>query len=50
MLNDVYVNLYIAQDRGKPIIDDEFLRIGDNLKRIVFTATAGAGKSMLMRY
>jgi predicted NACHT family NTPase len=50
-LKDVYVNLYIAKDshnnKSVNIRDDDFLRIGGDLKRIVFTATAGAGKSML---
>lgn len=53
-LKDVYVNLYVAKDRHNNervnIRDDDFLRIGGDLKRIVLAATAGAGKSMLMRY
>jgi len=53
-LKDVYVNLYLDKDKcnnkSVSIIDDDFLRIGGDIKRIVFTATAGAGKSMLMRY
>ena len=49
-LEDLYVNLYLTQDRRNNIRDDDFLQIGSDLKRIVFTATAGAGKSMLMRY
>ena len=53
-LKDVYVNLYVSKDRHNDkrnnVRDDDFLRIGGDLKRIVFTATAGAGKSMLMRY
>jgi hypothetical protein len=32
------------------IRDDDFLEIAFNLKRVVFTGTAGAGKSMLMKY
>src|SRR3984893_16468960 len=50
---DVYVNLYVAKymhnEKSINIRDDDFLRIGRGLKRIVFTATAGAEKSMLMR-
>jgi predicted NACHT family NTPase len=49
MLSDVYVNLYLSYERGN-IRDEDFLSVGSALKRIIFTATAGAGKSMLMRY
>jgi predicted NACHT family NTPase len=49
MLNDVYVNLYASYERGN-IRDEDFLSVGSALKRIIFTATAGAGKSMVMRY
>ena len=54
LLTDVYVNLYLSQEKPNKshdvIRDDDFLQLGGDLKRIVFTATAGAGKSMLMRY
>ena len=50
VLNEVYVNRYLSQDKRNNTRDEDFLRVGSDLKRIIFAATAGAGKSMLMRY
>lgn len=48
-LLDIYVNLFLAS--GKIAArDDDFLKDIGKYKDVVFTATAGAGKSMLMRY
>jgi hypothetical protein len=60
-LEDIYINLYVKEDVGilsnrkRPRAaaikrDDDLLEIGFSSKRIVFTATAGAGKSQLMKY
>ena len=53
---DIYVNLYLEQAKlkgkknEKRIRDEDFIKLAPKDKRIIFTATAGAGKSMLMRY
>ena len=48
-LLDIYVNLFLAS--GKTAArDEDFLKDIRNYKNVIFTATAGAGKSMLMRY
>lgn len=50
---DIYVNLKVCENRnlnGVSLRDDDFLRISQDTHNIVFTATAGAGKSMLMRH
>jgi hypothetical protein len=49
-IRDVYVNLHVSQPGIDPIRDDDFVDIGKCTRRTIFTATAGAGKSMLMRY
>lgn len=53
-LLDIYVNLHLAlpgeEDEEKRIRDDDFLTRINDWKNVVFYATAGAGKSMLMRY
>lgn len=53
-LLDIYVNLKLAppseEQDEKRIRDDDFLARINSWKNIVFSATAGAGKSMLMRY
>ena len=60
-LADIYINLYVAEPKGlsphrfnsrqlKLHRDDDLIDLGFKLKRIIFTATADAGKSMLMKY
>lgn len=49
-LKDIYVNLRVKQERGAPIRDEDFLDLSFSRGAVIFTATAGAGKSMLMRY
>jgi hypothetical protein len=60
-LQDIYINLYIHANliRSGPariatqsalIRDDDLIVETENKKRIVITGTAGAGKSMLMKY
>ncbi|MGJ4900658.1 NACHT domain-containing protein [Bradyrhizobium sp. HKCCYLS2058] len=44
-----YVNLYVANP-VKAHRDEDFLREISKVKRVLFTAIAGSGKSMLMRY
>jgi hypothetical protein len=46
---DIYVNLHLAQN-GRALRDDDFLNQISRLRNVLFAATAGAGKSMLMRY
>jgi hypothetical protein len=46
---DLYVNLFLASG-NTAARDEDFLKSIDRYRAIVFTATAGAGKSMLMRY
>lgn len=48
-LEDVYVNLYLSSG-NKKYRDDDFINENRSHKNFVFCATAGAGKSMLMRY
>lgn len=45
----LYVNLYVQNDKSVAR-DDDFLAGISRLKNVFFTASAGAGKSMLMRY
>ena len=52
---DIYVNMYIYRDNKYSaekikIKDDDILQYLPEKKRIVYSATAGAGKSMLLRY
>ncbi len=54
-LLSIYVNLWLspaAKQRQKPkrLRDEDFLTQINEYRSVVFTATAGAGKSMLMRY
>jgi hypothetical protein len=48
-LNDLYVNLFVAREK-QAHRDEDFLTEMARYKNVLFTATAGAGKSMLMRY
>jgi predicted NACHT family NTPase len=48
-LQDIYVNLFLASG-DTAARDEDFLKYIDRYRAVVFTATAGAGKSMLMRY
>jgi hypothetical protein len=48
-LPDLYVNLYVTSG-PKRLRDDDLLEAGEKLNRFVFLATAGSGKTMLMRY
>ena len=48
-LKDIYVNLLLASGR-KAFRDEDFLEGVKVYRSVIFTATAGAGKSMLMRY
>jgi len=45
----LYVNLYLARP-GSAHRDEDFLKDIEKYKTVLFTATAGSGKSMLMRY
>lgn len=45
----LYVNLYVQREE-KLYRDEDFLREAGNFRNVLFTATAGSGKSMLMRY
>lgn len=48
-LLDIYVNLFLSS--GKTVArDEDFLRDMRKYQKVIFAATAGAGKSMLMRY
>lgn len=49
LLKDIYVNLYLAAG-PKAFRDEDFLTSITKYRHVIFTATAGAGKSMLMRY
>jgi predicted NACHT family NTPase len=48
-LLDLYVNLNLA-GANQAHRDEDFLKEIDRYKNVLFAATAGAGKSMLMRY
>jgi hypothetical protein len=47
--SSLYVNLYVARP-GFAHRDEDFLKEIERYKSVLFTATAGSGKSMLMRY
>jgi predicted NACHT family NTPase len=51
-LTALYVNLFVASPERaeRPHRDEDFLQKIRDYKSVLFTATAGAGKSMLMRY
>ncbi len=50
-LLDIYVNLHLASENPiRAHRDEDFLREINKYQNVLFTATAGAGKSMLMRY
>src|ERR1700729_4181627 len=51
-LLSIYVNLHLALARkgSDALRDDDFINQISKYKCVMFTATAGAGKSMLMRY
>ena len=46
---DLYVNLQLRSGH-KTVRDEDILRLSEKFRRFIFTATAGSGKSMLMRY
>ncbi len=48
-LLDFYVNLFLANGKSA-FRDEDFVKEIATYKHVIFTATAGAGKSMLMRY
>jgi len=48
-LISLYVNLHLAHS-DQIHRDDDFLKAIETYKSVLFTATAGSGKSMLMRY
>lgn len=47
--SSLYVNLYLSR-AGDNQRDDDFITKIETCRYVVFTATAGSGKSMLMRY
>ena len=47
--SSLYVNLYVARP-GFAHRDEDFLKEIERYKSVLFTAPAGSGKSMLMRY
>ena len=49
LLTDVYVNLNLDIN-GVTIVDSEILRSDDIYRKIIVRGTAGAGKTMMMKY
>ena len=47
--SDLYVNLYVMRSKAS-LRDEDFLREIENYRNVLFSAAAGSGKSMLMRY